>query len=348
MVTIAQALAAAVVLRRLSGGRSRKPPLAAAAAPEPVSVVIPARDEAARIGPCLAALERDPDVREVLVVVDDEEDPTAGIAHAHGAAVIVAPPLPDGWVGKPWALQHGLEHAAAGVVVCLDADVRPKPGLMGAVVVALEDADYLSCGPRFVCETTGERLLQPSMLASLVYRWGPGDVDDPVRVIANGQCHAVRREWFLAQGGHHLSVGFMTDDIALARALRARGHRVAFRDGADLLDVKMYDSVGEVWRGWGRSLSAADVLSRREIAGDLAVVWLVMALPVLRMLARRGTRLDRALLALRWAMAAGTARAFDRRDAAYWLSPLADPLTAVRLTQAVVRPERTWRGRTYG
>ena len=82
-------------------------------------------------------------------------------------------------------------------------------------------------------------------------------------------------------------------------------------------------------------------------AADLAVVWLTLALPVLRAAAGRPTRLDLALLAVRCALLPALAGAYARRGPAFWLSPLADPATAVRLTLSALRPARTWRGRTY-
>src|SRR5829696_261219 len=108
LLRLAQAGAGAVALARLARGRARRPPLAAARTSLRVSVVIPARDEAARIGPCLAGLAGDPDVHEVIVVDDGSTDATADIAAAAGAAVI-AGERREGWVGKPSALQQGLE-----------------------------------------------------------------------------------------------------------------------------------------------------------------------------------------------------------------------------------------------
>jgi dolichol-phosphate mannosyltransferase len=57
--------------------------------------------------------------------------------------------------------------------------------------------------------------------------------------------------------------------------------------------------------------------------------------------------LDLGLLAVRLAMLAPLAGAYRRRGAAYWLSPLADPLAAVALTRSALRPRRSWRGRSY-
>ena len=342
----AQAVAAAAVLARLARGRRRVAPLEPRPTTRTVSVVIPARDEADRIGPCLDGLT---DVDEVIVVDDQSSDGTADMARAHGGRVIAGAPLPDGWFGKPWAMQQGVEAATGEVVVCLDADTRPRPGLAGALDAALRDADLVTAGARFTCDTAGERFLHPSFLASVVYRFGPLDVDGPApppdRVVSNGQCTAVLREKLLAAGGYRDRSSSMADDFALARSLAHQGWRVAFRDAANLLDVDMHASGREVWEQWGRSIAAADVTPRGWQVADALTIWLTMALPVLRL----GHRpLDRLLLAVRFALLAGLKRTYATRGAPFWLSPLADPLTAVRITLSTIRPPTRWRDRDYG
>lgn len=349
----AQLAAVVAVLARLGRGRTRRPPLAPGAEPpaEAISVVVPARDEAERIGPCLDGLLADPHVADVVVVDDCSTDGTAEIARKHGARVVPGRELPPGWVGKPWALQQGLEEARGEIVVSLDADTRPRPGLAGALAAALADADLVSAGCRFVCDTRGERWLHPAMLATLVYRFGPPDARAraaPGRLIVNGQCTAVRRQALLHAGGYVHAAGHLTDDAAQARALARLGWRIAFRDGGDLIAVDMHQSGSETWREWGRSLALSDVTPAPSRAADVALVWLTLGLPPLRLLTGRAGRLDRALLALRWIMAGALARSYARRGPAYWLSPLADPLAAVRLTTSALRPARRWRGRVYG
>jgi dolichol-phosphate mannosyltransferase len=347
---VIQALAAAIVLARLARGRTRRPALEATGSPARVSVVIPARNEAARIGPCLDGVLADPDVGEVLVVDDGSTDGTAEIAQARGARVVVAGEPPPGWVGKPWALQRGLEAAAGDVVVSVDADTRPRPGLARALARALQDADLVTAGARFVCSTAGERWLHPALLMTLVYRYGPPDAAAPAavsRLVINGQCTAARREPLLAAGGYAEAAGHMTDDAAFARGLARRGWRVAFHDGGGLIDVDMHESGAETWREWGRSIGLPGVTSPAWAAADVAVVWLTLGLPPLRVLAHRAGKLDWALLTLRAAMLAAVAPSYARRGAPFWLSPLADPLAAARLTWSSVRPARRWRGRVY-
>jgi len=342
-----------VVLVRLGRGRTRRPPLAPGAEwpPGAVSVVIPARDEAERIGPCLDGLLADPQVAEVVVVDDCSSDGTADVARTRGARVVPAGELPPGWVGKPWALQRGLEAARGEFVVSLDADTRPQPGLAAALAAALADADFVSAGCRFVCDTPGERWLHPAMLATLVYRFGPPDAlagAAPARLIVNGQCTAARRRPLLDAGGYRHAAGHLTDDAAQARALARLGWKIAFHDGGGLISVDMHDSAAETWREWGRSLALPDVTPAAARAADLVLVWLTLGLPPLRLLASRAGRLDRGLLALRLLMAGALARSYARRGPAYWLSPLADPLAALRLTTSALRPARRWRGRVYG
>ena len=344
-------VAAGVALARLGRGARRRPPLRAdpaEAVDRRVSVVVPARDEAHRIGPLLAALSVDPHVDEVVVVDDESTDATAEVAAAAGARVVRGAPLPEGWVGKPWALQQGLDAATGDWLVTLDADVVPHPGFVAGLVgeVRARGLDHLSVGGRFVCDTVGERLLHPSMLATLVYRFGPPGVDGG-RVQANGQCTITRRAALVAADGYRPIAGHLTDDVALARSLSSRGWRVGFADGTELVDVRMHADGRAVWREWGRSLPMPDVTHPVQQAADLAVVWVALGLPLPRLLARRGDVLDVALLAVRAGLLVALRPAYRRRGVAWWLSPLADPAVAARLTWGALRPGRTWRGRTY-
>lgn len=347
-----QAALTGLVLSRLARGRTRRPPLTPGETGARVSVVVPARDEEQRIGPVLRAIAGT--VHELIVVDDGSTDGTADLARAHGARVLAAPPLPPGWVGKPWALQHGLEQATGDVVVTLDADVRPEPGLVGALVTALlaaPERTLLTATVRFACETPGERLLHPAFLASLVYRFGPGDVDGfqprPGRALANGQCLAARRRPLLDAGGFAAGADHTADDVALARALRRRGWGLLTVDAADLLEVRMYETTAETWRGWSRTLMAPSATGPAWQALDVATLWAVQALPLPRLLARRGTKLDVALVALRLALHAAFRRTYRTHDAAFWLAPLTDLPAVARLTWSVLRPDRTWRGRDY-
>ena len=311
------------------------------------TVVVPARDEQDRIGPCVAALIEQG--ATVIVVDDGSTDRTRDVATAAGATVVDAGPLPEGWAGKAHALQVGLEAASTPVVVFVDADTRARPGFVPAAVDALGDSTLVTAGARVLADDAGERWLHPSMLAGLVYRLGPPGVvpSDPARTMANGQCMVIDRSRLLAAGGFEPVRGNLLEDLALARSLAGRGHDVRFLDGTAVLDVEGYGSLGAAWRGWGRSLDLRSVTLPAAQALDLAVVWSAMALPLPRLLAGRGDAVDVVALLTRVGTLVGTRGAYQRRGLPYWLSPLADVAVAARLTAGTVRPSRSWRGRTY-
>jgi dolichol-phosphate mannosyltransferase len=188
------------------------------------------------------------------------------------------------------------------------------------------------------------------MLTTLVYRFGPpgrsaGRSD---RLLGNGQCSTFDRRWFLDQGGLELVKHDVVEDVALTRRLAALGWRVGFLDASDLLTVRMFESFGDAWHGWGRSLALPEVEPRRQQLVDLAVIVLAQVLPIPRLVLRRGDAVDVVLAAARVGTLVGTRRAYTRTDAAFWMSPAADPLAAVAIARGIVRHRRqTWRGRTY-
>jgi len=212
---------------------------------------------------------------------------------------------------------------------------------VGALVAAAEGGgwDWLSAAGRFAAPVSAvDGMRHPAMLATLVYRFGP---PGGRRLLANGQCTVTRRAVLAAAGGYRPAAGHPTDDVALARALAARGWRVGFLDAGPLFDVELAPAA------WSRSLALRDVTPWPALAADLAVVWLAQALPLARVLLRRGDILDVVLVLARLGVVAGTAPAYDRRGAAHWMSPLADVPVALDLTRGALRRTVTWRGRAY-
>ena len=220
---LARCATGAIAIARLAKAAIAAPPVRPTMTPvQTITVVIPARDEAQRIGPVLAAMVGAPGVAEVIVVDDQSTDSTAQIARSAGANVITGAQLPEAWAGKAWALQQGIEAASGDWVVTLDADTKPDPRLPQALVsrALAEHLDLLTGGGRFDCPTAGSRWLHPAMLTTLVYRFGPpGAATAPDRAMANGQCMAVPRESFLERGGMEAVRGEVVEDIALARRM---------------------------------------------------------------------------------------------------------------------------------
>jgi len=104
-----------------------------------VSVIVPARDEAARIGLLVEAVLAEGHEAgvavEVLVVDDGSRDATAEAARRAGARVLLQGERPDG--GNPAAARNAAAAAALGdPLVFLDADCTPEPGWLAALLAA--------------------------------------------------------------------------------------------------------------------------------------------------------------------------------------------------------------------
>ncbi|HPV76841.1 MAG TPA: glycosyltransferase family 2 protein [Gemmatimonadaceae bacterium] len=368
-----QGLALLLVIVRLLPGRRRRPPVA----PVPeglegssVSVVVATLNEARRIGPCLAGLAKQgAPLREVIVVDSHSKDATPAMVEEIAARdrrfrLVNDPPLPTGWVGKVWALQHGLGEATSEWVLGIDADTEPQPGMVAAVVQAAQAMRYdvVSFAPQFADMTSAEQWLQPSMLLTLGYRFGAAGMADPPpdRVMANGQCFLARREVLLANGGYEVSRQSWADDVTLARWLASRGVRVGFLDGSRLYKVRAYDSLGHMWREWGRSFDLSDATTRVRQWFDVLYIALAQGMPWLVLLAfALGAlsaqtpaglvllRLNQTLVAIRVLMLLALWGSYERRSMGFWLSPLADPVAAWRLILSTVRRPKGWRGRTF-
>ena len=119
----------------MSASPQATPEAAHAPARPTVSVVIPARDDAAALRRCLRALSAQSlPPTEVVVVDNASRDDTADVARAHGARVVTEPR-----VGIPMAAAAGYD-AASGEIVCrLDADSVPGPRWLEQVVARLAD-----------------------------------------------------------------------------------------------------------------------------------------------------------------------------------------------------------------
>lgn len=344
--------AGAIAVNRLAGAARPATPVRPTATPRTtIDVVVPARDEAVRINPLLDRIVGAVGVGRVIVVDDCSSDDTGAIARAAGATVVRGAPLPDGWAGKAWALHQGALASDAEWVVTLDADTRPDPRLPTALVARAIGGhhDFVTVGGRFDCPTVGSRWLHPAMLTTLVYRFGPpGAATPPGRELANGQCMAFDRELLVRSGGLEPVKQHVVEDVALARHLAREGWSTAFLDASDLLDVRMFESLADTWRGWTRSLALPGVEDRNRQLLDLAVVLLAQSLPLPRILIGRGDIVDVALAAVRLGTLAGTRSAYSRVDANYWLSPLADLPAAAAIAIGISRgANQEWRGRAY-
>lgn len=236
---------------------------------ERISVLIPARNEEAHLGPLLNDLRRCPTgIAEILIYDDHSTDGTAA-AIAAGAARdsrvrrLSPDPLPDGWRGKPFACARLAAAARGDWLVFLDADVRVAPDAPARVVAEAkaQGATFLSAWPGIEMRGFSERWLMP-LLNYVVFTLFPAPLSflfdrKPSLGLAHGACIACRAEDYRSMGGHERVKTELFEDTRLAQAWRASGRRGFCVDGQKNVRTRMYDSFGAIWRGFSKNLGPA-------------------------------------------------------------------------------------------
>ena len=334
-----------------------------------VSIVVPARDEERSIERCVRSLctQRFVDA-EVIVVDDRSTDRTSEILarladEYSNLRIVTGEPLPDGWVGKPWALVQGERIARGAWLLFTDADsVHAPEGTASALAFArLIDVDAVTIVTHQELGTLAERATLPFILGMIFYASGTleqlNDPMQPERALANGQYILVRRDAYDALGGHTALRAELVEDVAFARRIKVDGRfRLAIGGGSKLASVRMYQSLPEIWNGFTKNLFiGAD--------GNVGVLFLGIAFTAA--LAAPPLLAARAIARRRWleALEATTATALlviaSRRGIAMvGLPPSTAPLAffgsaffgAVALNSALcVASGRgvSWRGRRY-
>lgn len=364
------------VLRQFRAHRGAPVGVQARATPlPPVSVIIPARNEAANILPCLARLlhQRGTGAEySVMVVDDDSQDGTASAVRARCAAearlaLLPAGRLPEGWMGKPHACWRGA-RASRGEWLCfIDADVRAAPDLIAAAVQTAEaqGIDMLSLHPRQELGSFWEKLIVPPAALMIACATNLREVDDPLssEVTANGQFILIRRAVYFALGGHAAVRGAICEDKALAGLAKGAGYRFRVLAGEHLARTRMYTGLAPLWRGFSRNAIETMGDAAGTITAALAGVvlaWAVLALPITIGLATlaepsaadcTGLGLTLAASAIALGVQAGTMRHFRVPIVYVLMFPIGITLAAMIAWYSVVLHATgrvTWKGRPCG
>lgn len=297
-VSTALAAHTAVNLGRLRAPQVVVPPVA-----ERVSVLIPARDEEDRIAAAVASVlaQRGVPDLEVLVLDDHSADGTGAavraIADARLRLITGTDEPPQGWLGKPWAAQRLAAEATGSVLVFMDADVLLTPDALRACVGELRARalGMVAPYPHQQAESWLERLVQPLVTWSWCAFLPLGIAERSLRPslsAANGQLLVIDADAYRAIDGHAAVAGEVLEDIALMRALKARGSHACTMDGSQIATCRMYESTQQVVDGYAKSLWSAFGGPAGSIAVGALLVTAYVVPPVSAVVARRrSTRL---------------------------------------------------------
>lgn len=269
-----------------------------------VAVVVPARDEAESIQPCLATLlQQDYKGRLSVIVVDDgSTDGTGDLARQvpdpHGRlTVVTGRERPEGWSGKLWAVHQGETVArekvsADGFILLTDADILHS-ALHLETLVEKAQRDGLDMVSEMVvlnCESAAERLLVPAFVYFFAMLYPFEKVNDPTSEVAGaaGGTILVRRAMLERIGGVETVRGALIDDCSLASDIKRAGGKLYLGHSTLAWSIRPYRGAGDIWRMIARTayvqLRYSPIILLCTVIG-MGLVWLA---PVYFVLFGRG------------------------------------------------------------
>jgi glycosyltransferase involved in cell wall biosynthesis len=222
-----------------------------------LSVIVPARNEAAGIAATLRSLLAAEGVGlQILAVNDRSTDQTGPIMESlaesrvgEGGApgktlqILHVSELPSGWLGKTHAMALAAQHATGEWLLFTDGDVLFRPDALRRALwyATSSGADHLVLLPTILLRSWGERMLIAFLQVLSIWALRPWRVADPVArrdSIGVGAFNLIRREAYDALGGWEALRMEVLEDLALGRRVKARGFAQRLVLGLDLVRVR--------------------------------------------------------------------------------------------------------------
>ncbi|TAN53285.1 MAG: glycosyltransferase [Methylococcaceae bacterium] len=219
-----------------------------------VTVLIPARNEAAVIATTLQVLAAQGRHLKVIVVDDASSDGTGEIARQTPGLdlrVIASQPLPEGWSGKLWALEQAAKQVDTPLTLLLDADIRLEPGLVAALrdKMRRDGVHFASLMASLRMDSFWEKLLMPAFVYffKLLYPFALSNSRCPAVAAAAGGCIMLETRLIREIGGFAAIHGALIDDCTLARTVKTAGNRTWIGLSRSVVSLRSYDELAEIW-----------------------------------------------------------------------------------------------------
>jgi GT2 family glycosyltransferase len=255
-----------------------------------VSAIIPARNEEASIARAVESVAAQPEIAEIIVVDDQSTDRTAAILaelseRIPKLKILHTRALPQGWVGKNYAVTLAVDVAQGDWLLFTDADTCHMPGSTCRALADAVDhnAVLVSYSPEQELGSFWERVLIPFVFCRLSARFSFARVNDPKLpdAAANGQFLLILRDVYQKVGGHAAIASEVLDDVALARRVKQAGYQIYFTAPIGIIRTRMYRSFRALWEGWTKNLYPLMGGTTKEVLSEFAKVFPALELAVL-------------------------------------------------------------------
>jgi hypothetical protein len=256
-----------------------------------MSLIFAARDEEEKLPVALETLAKiDYPELEIIGVDDRSKDATGRIVDAFAVKhprfrAIHVTELPDGWLGKPHALQKGYEAASGEWLLFTDADVRFQPdALRRAMAVARErKLDHLSLFGDVDMVGFWETVLITFFGMAFHLATNPSGVTNPKSsaYMGVGAFQMVKRAAYEASGGHRRLAMEVIDDMKLGKIVKGAGFRSGVGIAQGAVAVRWHAGAGNVIRGVTKNFFAGTGFSVARVIFSIAGLLLTNVAPFL-------------------------------------------------------------------
>lgn len=213
-----------------------------------LSIIVPARNEAAAIRQCLQSLRSlDYPNLQIVAVNDRSTDKTGEIMEELSVTdpdlkVIHVTGLPPRWLGKTHAMWKGASTAIGDWILFTDGDVIFQHDALRRALNFAETkkADHLVVLPTVLMETPGERMMMSFFLNNLAFIHRLWKVSDPKArdYTGAGAFNLVRRSIYEKIGTYEAMRMEIVDDLALGRAVKSNGFSQSVAIGHGLASLR--------------------------------------------------------------------------------------------------------------
>ena len=270
-----------------------------------VTVIVPARDEAAKVADCVESLLGQDYLNLRILAVDDRSSDQTGaildeLSRTHSARleVLHVTALPASWLGKTYAMASAARQTIAthnpDYLLFTDADIvfRADAIRRSLAQAVASKADHFVLLPTTVAKSRGEGMLLAYLQVISLWAVRPWRVADPKAkrdAVGVGAFNLVRSAAYQQLGGFDAAPMEILEDLTLGRRVKNAGLRQRVATAPGMVSVHWAAGMFGIVKGMGKNIFAVFGFRPALLLGAAAMMALSCIAPI-AFLAIDGTR----------------------------------------------------------